>query len=64
MFLLQTVHPPAGATALVAATTTDALLLGQGWWMLLNPVILGMSIMIGVAVVCDNVFLHYPNFWL
>lgn len=64
MQITKTVHPPAGATALVAASTTDAVLLSQGWWMILNPVLFGMIVMILIAVLIDNCFFQYPIYWV
>jgi CBS-domain-containing membrane protein len=64
MQLTKTVHPPAGATALVAATTTDPLILSQGWWLVLTPVAWGFTMMVLLAVIVDNVFAEYPLYWL
>lgn len=64
MQLTLTLHPPAGATALVAASSTDVLILSQGWFLLLNPVLFGMIVMVCVAVLVDNVFLQFPTYWL
>lgn len=64
MLLTNTLHPPAGALALVAATTTDPLILAQGWWMVLTPVAWGCAVMVMVAVLVDNVFFDYPQYWL
>ncbi len=64
MQLTKTLHPPAGATALVAATTTDPLILSQGWWLVLTPVAWGFLMMIAIAVIVDNIFADYPHYWL
>ena len=48
-----TVHPPGGATALIAViggSTVQQL----GYWYVLCPVGLGASIMVGVAIVVNN----------
>ena len=53
MQLTGTVHPPGGATALIAViggSTVHAL----GYWYVLCPVGLGACIMVGVAMVVNN----------
>ena len=59
-----TVHPPGGATALIAViggSTVQQL----GYWYVLCPVGLGASIMVGVAIVVNNLSgdpeRKYPN---
>jgi CBS domain-containing membrane protein len=64
MQLTKTLHPPAGATALVAATTTDPLFATQGWWLVLTPVAWGFAAMVVLGVIVDNVFSEYPLYWL
>jgi len=53
MQLTGTVHPPGGATALIAViggSTVHAL----GYWYVFCPVGLGAFIMVGVAMVVNN----------
>jgi len=53
MQLTGTVHPPGGATALIAViggSTVHAL----SYWYVLCPVGLGACIMVGVAMVVNN----------
>ncbi|KAH8676685.1 HPP family protein-like protein [Tricladium varicosporioides] len=60
MGLTKTIHPPAGATALLAATTPDITELG---WFLVPLVTLGSSLMIGVACVVNNIQRQFPMYW-
>ena len=62
MQLTMTVHPPAGATALILATA-DGVLLASGWLAVLTPVLTGVLIMVLIALAVDNVFLEYPQSW-
>ncbi|KAH6675645.1 HPP family-domain-containing protein [Halenospora varia] len=60
MGFTKTIHPPAGATALLAATTPEITDLG---WFLVPLVILGSSLMIGVACVVNNIQRQFPMYW-
>ncbi|KAK3896344.1 HPP family-domain-containing protein, partial [Staphylotrichum tortipilum] len=60
MALTGTVHPPAGATALMAVLDPDVA--GLGWFLLL-PLLLGCCLMQGVAVVVNNVQRRFPVYW-
>jgi hypothetical protein len=60
MGITKTVHPPAGATALLAATTPDITELG---WFLVPLILLGSSLMIAVACVVNNVQRQFPLYW-
>ncbi|RDL34560.1 uncharacterized protein BP5553_07688 [Venustampulla echinocandica] len=60
MGLTKTVHPPAGATALLAATTPDITVLG---WMLVPLVLLGSTLMVAVACVLNNIQRQFPTYW-
>ena len=60
MSITKTVHPPAGATALLAATSPDVTLLG--WW-LLPLVLLGAVLMVTSACVINNIQRRFPTFW-
>lgn len=60
MALTKTVHPPAGATALLAVV--DDTLIHIGWFML--PVmLLGCALMLGVALVINNLERRFPIYW-
>ncbi|KAF4126983.1 HPP family [Geosmithia morbida] len=60
MALTGTVHPPAGAAALLAVLDDDVLRLG--WWYL-PLVMLGVSLMLSVAVVVNNIRRRFPLYW-
>jgi hypothetical protein len=60
MGITKTVHPPAGATALLAATTPDITNLG---WFLVPLILLGSSLMVGVACVLNNIQRQFPMYW-
>lgn len=60
MQITKTTHPPAGATALLPATSPEIWVIG--WYYL--PVVLLSSVMILVtALAVDNVQRRYPVFW-
>jgi hypothetical protein len=60
MGFTKTVHPPAGATALLAATTPDITNLG---WFLIPLVLLGTTLMLAVACVINNIQRQFPVYW-
>ncbi|EXJ88596.1 hypothetical protein A1O1_05526 [Capronia coronata CBS 617.96] len=61
MSITKTVHPPAGATALLAATNVEIQHLG--WW-LLPLVLLAASLMLASALVLNNVAgRRFPIYW-
>lgn len=60
MCVTNTVHPPGGATAVLAAT--QANIIAMGWWYI--PVILlGSTIMLVVALAWNNFLRQYPVYW-
>lgn len=60
MGMTKTVHPPAGATSLLAATSPQVGALG---WLLV-PVVMGASvIMVVVACVVNNIQRQFPLWW-
>lgn len=65
MHLTKTLHPPGGATALIAVIGGEKVH-SLGFWYCLNPVGLGASIMLFVALVVNNIPRHrrYPEFWI
>jgi hypothetical protein len=60
MGVSKTVHPPAGATALLAATAPDITALG---WNLLPLDLLGSAALLVVACVVNNVQRQFPLYW-
>ncbi|KAK3380549.1 HPP family-domain-containing protein [Lasiosphaeria ovina] len=60
MGLTGTVHPPAGATALLAVLSDDFFDLG---WFLLAPLMLGCALMLAVALVVNNIQRRFPVYW-
>lgn len=60
MALTKTVHPPAGATALLAVV--DDRLVRAGWF-LLPVMILAVSIMLAVALIVNNIERRFPVYW-
>ena len=60
MGLTGTVHPPAGATALMAVLNDDVSSLG---WFLLAPVLLGCTLMLSVALLVNNIQRRFPYYW-
>ncbi|KAL4870605.1 hypothetical protein BDV12DRAFT_165879 [Aspergillus spectabilis] len=58
MILTNTVHPPAGATALLAATELQEV----GWW-LIPIMLLGCSLMMTVALLLNNIQRRFPVYW-
>ncbi|QGI65430.1 hypothetical protein CEK26_009380 [Fusarium fujikuroi] len=60
MALTKTIHPPAGATGLLAVV--DNRLLDLGWFFI--PVVLfNCTIMFGVALLVNNIQRAYPVYW-
>ena len=60
MSMTGTVHPPGGATAILACA--DAQIIALGW--MLPPLILVASVlMVGVACLFNNTLRQYPTFW-
>lgn len=61
MSFTKTVHPPAGATALLAATNVEIQELG--WW-LLPLVLLAATLMLASALLLNNLFgRRFPVYW-
>lgn len=56
----KTVHPPAGATALLAATSPEITALG---WYLLALVMLGSTLMLASACIINNIHRRFPIYW-
>ncbi|KAJ0158860.1 Transmembrane protein [Colletotrichum tanaceti] len=60
MALTKTVHPPAGATALLAIVDDGVVRLG---WVLVPLVALGCVLMLAVALVVNNIQRRFPQYW-
>jgi hypothetical protein len=60
MAMTNTVHPPGGATAVLAAIdpTTEAM-----GWMFVPFILLGSLLMFGVAILVNNIQRQFPVFW-
>lgn len=56
----NTVHPPGGATAVLAATNAEVMAMG---WMFIPFVMLGSSVMLAIALLVNNIQRQYPNYW-
>jgi len=64
MLLTGTLHPPGGATALLAVTGS-AQIHKLGFLYVLTPVGLGAFIMLGIALAINNLSMSrkYPEYW-
>jgi len=62
MQITKTLHPPGGATALIAITGS-AEIKNLGYWYVVAPVLSGALILLIVALVFNNLTMkrHYPN---
>lgn len=60
MALTKTIHPPAGATALLAVVDDQILNLG---WFFIPVVLLNSGIMFAVALLINNIQRAYPSYW-
>lgn len=62
MQITKTLHPPGGATALIANIGSDKIH-ALGFFYILSPVLSGVLILLLVAIVCNNATSHrrYPH---
>jgi CBS-domain-containing membrane protein len=62
MQLTKTLHPPGGATALIAVTGSTQIK-ELGYWYVLSPVLSGVLILLFVALVVNNMtpYRYYPT---
>lgn len=60
MQITGTTHPPAGATALLAAVNADVYEIG---WYYLPVILLSSTLILVVALLVDNIQRRYPLFW-
>ncbi|MEW6427049.1 MAG: HPP family protein [Thermodesulfobacteriota bacterium] len=65
MHVSKTLHPPGGASALIAVIGSDRIH-ALGYFYVLVPVALGAGIMLAVALIVNNLpkTRRYPEFWL
>ncbi|KAK1236355.1 hypothetical protein PQX77_000388 [Marasmius sp. AFHP31] len=61
MQITVTTHPPAGATALLAATNKEIRDLG---WYYLPIILLSSTLALAVALLINNIQRRYPTFWV
>ncbi|MDO8491198.1 MAG: HPP family protein [Dehalococcoidia bacterium] len=64
MLLTHTLHPPGGATALIAVVGSPEIH-ALGYMYAITPVAVGATILLTVALLANNVPRHrkYPQFW-
>ncbi|KAK8221291.1 HPP family protein [Phyllosticta capitalensis] len=60
MTMTNTAFPPGGATAILAATDTTVRNLG---WLYIGLVLLGSTLMFGVALIVNNIQRQFPLYW-
>lgn len=60
MALTGTIHPPAGATALLAVTNSQTAGLG---WFLFPVMLLGVALMQVTALIINNIQRRFPLYW-
>lgn len=62
MQITKTLHPPGGATALIAVTGSPAIL-KLGYWYVITPVLVGSIILLVVALIFNNMTANrqYPT---
>ena len=65
MHATKTLHPPGGATALIAVIGSSKIH-ALGFWYVLVPASLGAVVMLAVALLVNNLTprRRYPEFWL
>lgn len=62
MQMTKTLHPPGGATALIAIAGSDKIK-NLGYWYVVSPVLSGVLILLAIALVFNNIAhsRQYPN---
>lgn len=65
MHLTRTIHPPGGATSLIAVIGSDSVH-HLGYWYALSPIASGAALMLLVAVLVNNTspYRRYPQYWV
>jgi len=64
MFVTKTLHPPGGATALIAVVGSEKIH-ALGYMYVITPVGIGVAVMLAVALLMNNIpkNRNYPDFW-
>lgn len=64
MHLTRSIHPPGGATALIAVIGSEEIH-HLSYWYVISPILSGAVIMLLVALIVNNLSPHrrYPEFW-
>lgn len=64
MHLARSIHPPGGATALIAVVGGDNIH-ALGYWYIITPIALGALLMLVIALLVNNLSQHrrYPQYW-
>ncbi len=66
MHLTRTMHPPGGATALIAIIGS-AHIHELGFYLILSPILSGSFLMLVIALIVNNISKnpsrHYPKYW-
>lgn len=60
MAMTNTVHPPGGATAVLATTNAEVIAMG---WIYIGFVLMSSAIMLGLACLVNNIQRAYPVYW-
>ncbi|CAI6334038.1 unnamed protein product [Periconia digitata] len=60
MLLTGTVHPPGGASAVIAATSPEVTAMG---WYFVGLVMLGTTLMLGIGLLINNIHRQFPVYW-
>ncbi|EQC31595.1 hypothetical protein SDRG_10765 [Saprolegnia diclina VS20] len=63
MQLTDTMHPPGGATALLAVISPPAVR-NLGFFYVVSPILIGSCVLVAVSVLVNNVQRQYPRYWL
>lgn len=65
MDLTKTLHPPGGATALIAVISDNDVIRDIGYLYVVYPVGLGVTIMLSLAILLNNIVgtRSYPKYW-
>lgn len=64
MHLTKSIHPPGGATALIAVIGSDQIH-QMSYWYVLSPILSGALIMLMIALIVNNLSSQrrYPEYW-
>ena len=60
MVMTNTIHPPGGATAVLAATQTNVTDMG---WHFVPLILLGSTLMLLVSLIINNIQRQFPVYW-